>query len=191
MPDFQIVKLEENDTLILLRCLYSSYCFMQHCLWSVEVFSLWFSPFWDSWCVCKHGIWGDTAECLSKIMNLFQRKEDFLGKGKVHVCHPIASGFCVCLIHLPIHRMWQKSRMAGVGRHLWRSSNLPARAQSRVKGTGLSVSCPVRFWISLAFLKKINTLFKDIYIIEMQSELTTAKLIPRALLHSEIIYCLP
>lgn len=36
-----------------------------------------------------------TAECLPRIMNLFQRKENFSGKRKVHTCHDIAIAFCL------------------------------------------------------------------------------------------------
>lgn len=76
----------------------------------------------------------------------------------------------------------QKHRMAGVGRHLWRSSSLAPQLKAGFKRAGCSFSCPVGFWISSAFMKKRNTFFKDIYITGMQSELTTTKLFPLTLL---------
>ena len=59
---------------------------------------------------------------------------------------------------------WQKRSMADVGRHLWRSSSLPHQLKAGSNRAGCSVSCPLGFWISSAFMKKRNTFFKDIYI---------------------------
>lgn len=77
---------------------------------------------------------------------------------------------------------WQKHSMAGVGRHLWRSSSLPPPAQSRVKKSRL-------FSLLSSQVLNIFSLYEEKkYFLQghihywMPSELTTTILFPLTLL---------